>query len=135
MQTKRPPARRSIWESGIWYLFAALPVGVGLLMGSLFLIAAMMLVADAADWMLSCMAGIALIVSGYGMGRFAGFRCRHSGLKTGVLCGLTLYLLLVVGGLIWRSDVGGFLRPFLLVTSGAWGGVTGVNRKHRRPPK
>ena len=74
METTRPQSRKSLWVSGGWYLLAALPVGLGILTGALSILAAMMLFADALEWMLRLMAGIALVFSGYGMGRFAGFR-------------------------------------------------------------
>ena len=72
METTRPQSRKSLWVSGGWYLLAALPVGLGILTGVLSILAAMMLFADAPEWMLRLMAGIALVFSGYGMGRWSG---------------------------------------------------------------
>lgn len=135
MQTKRPPARCSVWESGLWYLLAALPVGAAFLTCSLLAIAAMMLLADAAEWMLSLMAALALFLSGYGMGHFVGFRRRRNGLKTGLLCGLLLYGILLLIGLIWQGTSGGLLRPFCLCVGSTWGGISGVNALHRKPPR
>ncbi|MCD8218831.1 MAG: TIGR04086 family membrane protein [Ruminococcus sp.] len=135
MQTKRPPARRSIWESGVWNPLGSLSVGVGILGACLCLMVGLFCIANAADWMISCMAAAALIASGYGMGFFAAFHRRHSGLKTGLLCGALLYLVLLLGGVIWRGDASGVLRQLLLLTSSAWGGVCGVNHKHRKPPR
>lgn len=60
METTRPQSRKSLWVSGGWYLLAALPVGLGILTGVLSILAAMMLFADAPEWMLRLMAGIAL---------------------------------------------------------------------------
>lgn len=74
MQTKRPPARRSIWESGVWNPLGSLSVGVGILGACLCLMVGLFCIANAADWMISCMAAAALIASGYGMGFF----CRIS---------------------------------------------------------
>ena len=58
METTRPQSRKSLWVSGGWYLLAALPVGLGILTGVLSILAAMMLFADAPEWMLRLMAGI-----------------------------------------------------------------------------
>ena len=56
METTRPQSRKSLWVSGGWYLLAALPVGLGILTGVLSILAAMMLFADAPEWMLRLMA-------------------------------------------------------------------------------
>ena len=127
--TRRPPPKESRWKHGVWYLLFSLPVGLGVLSAFLCLIAGMMLLADAADWMLSCMAGVALLLAGGSMGYYAGAHKRRYGLKTGALCGLILYGILFLAGLFWRGDAGGILRPILLVLSGAWGGAAGVNRR------
>ena len=97
METTRPQSRKSLWVSGGWYLLAALPVGLGILTGVLSILAAMMLFADAPEWMLRLMAGIALVFSGYGMGRFAGFRRRRKGWRCGLFCGLFLWAVLTAG--------------------------------------
>ena len=135
MQTKRPPSRQTIWESGIRFLPAALPVGLGVLVGCLLLLAAMMLLTDAAEWMLSLMAGIILLLSGYAMGHFAGFRRRKKGLQTGLLCGISLYALLLLFGLLWQGVCGSWIRPCCLCLGSIWGSISGVNAPHRKPPK
>lgn len=135
MQTRRPPARRSLWESGLWYLLFSLPIGAGMLLACLLALAGMMMLADAAEWMLSLMAAVALLLSGYAMGRFAGFHRRHHGLKTGLVCGLMLYLVLLLLGLVWQDTGGGLLRPVCLLAGGGWGGVSGVNAQHKKPPR
>ena len=96
METTRPQSRKSLWVSGGWYLLAALPVGLGILTGVLSILAAMMLFADAPEWMLRLMAGITLVFSGYGMGRFAGFRRRRKGWRCGLFCGLFLWAVLTL---------------------------------------
>lgn len=136
METKRPAAAKSIWESGKGlYLLPALPVGLGILLGWLCLLAGLMLLADATHWMLSLMLGIGLFAAAYGMGRFAAFHRRRYGLKTGLCCGALLYGVLLLCGIVWRGEGGSFLRPLLLLCGGAWGGVSGVHAVHRNPPR
>lgn len=106
METTRPQSRKSLWVSGGWYLLAALPVGLGILTGVLSILAAMMLFADAPEWMLRLMAGIALVFSGYGMGRFAGFRRRRKGWRCGLFCGLFLWAVLTLASLVWLHTAG-----------------------------
>ncbi len=135
MQTSRPLPKRSIWEKGIWYLPASLPIGMVLLIVCLLLFALLQMLSETAEWMLTVMSVLSLFASAYGMGWFAAFHRRRYGLKTGVFCGLTLYLLLTVAGFVWLHDGGGWLRLISLLLGGAWGGVSGVNRTHKRPPK
>lgn len=129
METRRPAPRPSIWERGAWCSLLALPVGLALLAGCLCLIGGMMLLTDAAEWMLSLTAGISLCASGYGMGHFAGFRRRRKGLQTGLICGGALYGILLVIGIIWQDTAGGWLRPACILVSSCLGSVMGTNRK------
>ena len=133
METTRPQSRKSLWVSGGWYLLAALPVGLGILTGVLSILAAMMLFADAPEWMLRLMAGIALVFSGYGMGRFAGFRRRRKGWRCGLFCGLFLWAVLTLASLVWLHTAGSPVRLLCLCGGGVWGGISGVNAPHRKP--
>lgn len=135
MQTCRPLSKRSIWERGLWYLPASLPVGVGILLCCLLVFALLQMLSETTEWILTVMAVLSLFTAAYGMGRFASFHRRRYGLKTGVFCALLLYLLLTIVGVFWQHDGGGWLRPLSLLAGGAWGGVSGVNRVHKRPPR
>lgn len=135
METTRPQSRKSLWVSGGWYLLAALPVGLGILTGALSILAAMMLFADAPEWMLRLMAGITLVFSGYGMGRFAGFRRRRKGWRCGLFCGLFLWAVLTLASLVWLHTAGSPVRLLCLCGGGVWGGISGVNAPHRKPPR
>ncbi len=135
MHTRRARKRRSIWESGKWYWLAALPVGLVILAGSSAFFAVILWIAEPTPWMVSCMAGISLIVAGYSMGRFAGFYRRRKGLKTGAVCGIALYVVLFLSGMLWSGGPGGIMTPLLLLLSSMWGSVAGVNQKHLKAPK
>ena len=91
--------------------------------------------ADAPEWMLRLMAGIALVFSGYGMGRFAGFRRRRKGWRCGLFCGLFLWAVLTLASLVWLHTAGSPVRLLCLCGGGVWGGISGVNAPHRKPPR
>lgn len=69
-------------------------------------------------------------VSGYVLGR----KKRKGGIKQGLLCGLALFLLCLIGGLIFGSvTVGGFFAKLAVcVIAGVSGGVMGVNNRSDR---
>lgn len=134
MQNKRPPARRSVWERGSWYLLLSLPVGLGMLLGILLFLSALLLISDTPDWMISLVSAIALWLSGYAMAHYAGFHRRKKGLQTGFFCGFLLYLLLLGVGFFWQGIGLGLLRLAVLTVSGMWGGISGVNAIHKKPP-
>ena len=119
----------------MWYVPASLPVGIGILSGCLLLFSLLQMLSETTGWALRIMAVVSLLAAAYGMGWFAAFYRRRLGLKTGLICGLTLYLLLTVVGLCWQHESGSWLRLLSLLAGGGWGGVSGVNHMHKRPPR
>lgn len=135
MQTRRQPPRKNIWETGVWFLLPAVFVGLAILCGMVLLFALLLLKADAPVWMETLLALAALLTAGYGMGRFAGYRRHRKGLRTGLQCGVLLYLLLVLAGVLWLHEAGTLWKGLVLVLSSATGGVTGVNLPRKHPPR
>ncbi|MCC8110518.1 MAG: TIGR04086 family membrane protein [Ruminococcus sp.] len=115
----------------MWYLPLSLLVGFAVLCPILAGIAGMMLFTDAPNWMISCMAAVALLFSGYTIGYFAGYHRRRHGFKTGLFCGIAFFSVLLVVGLVWQGDFGGPLRPIFVLLSSCSGGVLGVNHKSK----
>ena len=135
MQTRRQPPRKNIWETGVWFLLPAVFVGLAILCGMVLLFALLLLKADAPVWMETLLALAALLTAGYGMGRFAGYRRRRKGLRTGLQCGVLLYLLLVLAGVLWLHEAGTLWKGLSLMLSSATGGVAGVNLPRKHPPR
>ena len=135
MQTRRQPPRKNIWESGVWFLLPAVFVGLAILCGMVLLFALLLLKADAPAWMETLLALAALLTAGYGMGRFAGYRRHRKGLRTGLQCGVLLYLLLVLAGVLWLHEAGTLWKGLVLMLSSATGGVAGVNLPRKHPPR
>lgn len=135
MQTGRQPPRKNIWETGVWFLLPAVFVGLAILCGMVLLFALLLLKADAPVWMETLLALAALLTAGYGMGRFAGYRRHRKGLRTGLQCGVLLYLLLVLAGVLWLHEAGTLWKGLVLMLSSATGGVAGVNLPRKHPPR
>ena len=135
MQTRRQPPRKNIWETGVWFLLPAIFVGLAILCGMVLLFALLLLKADAPAWMETLLALAALLTAGYGMGRFAGYRRHRKGLRTGLQCGVLLYLLLVLAGVLWLHEAGTLWKGLVLMLSSATGGVAGVNLPRKHPPR
>ena len=126
MQTRRQPPRKNIWETGVWFLLPAVFVGLAILCGMVLLFALLLLKADAPVWMETLLALAALLTAGYGMGRFAGYRRHRKGLRTGLQCGVLLYLLLVLAGVLWLHEAGTLWKGLALA---------GVNLPRKHPPR
>ena len=135
MQTRRQPPRKNIWETGVWFLLPAVFVGLAILCGMVLLFALLLLKADAPAWIETLLALAALLTAGYGMGRFAGYRRHRKGLRTGLQCGVLLYLLLVLAGVLWLHEAGTLWKGLVLMLSSATGGVAGVNLPRKHPPR
>ena len=135
MQTRRQPPRKNIWETGVWFLLPAVFVGLAILCGMVLLFALLLLKADAPAWMETLLALAALLTAGYGMGRFVGYRRHRKGLRTGLQCGVLLYLLLVLAGVLWLHEAGTLWKGLVLMLSSATGGVAGVNLPRKHPPR
>ena len=114
-----------------------LPFGIAVTVGALAAIAVLLLTslvlfllqlpADLGYIMglLSLSAGC--LTAGYVLGRSK----RKNGIKQGALCSVTLFLLCLIGGVIFGSvTLGGFFSKLLVcLTAGIIGGVAGVNSK------
>ena len=70
---------------------------------------------------------IGCLVSGYVLGR----KKRRAGIKQGLLCGTAMFLLCLIGGLIFGTVTAGgfFAKLAVCAVAGAAGGVAGVNNK------
>lgn len=114
-----------------------LPFGTAVTAGALAAIAVLLLTSLVlfvlqlpADWgyimgLLSLSVGC--LTAGYVLGR----KKRRSGIKQGLLCGTALFLLCLIGGLIFGSVTAGgfFAKLAVCLIAGVIGGVTGVNSR------
>ena len=63
------------------------------------------------------------------------YRRHRKGLRTGLQCGVLLYLLLVLAGVLWLHEAGTLWKGLALMLSSATGGVAGVNLPRKHPPR
>lgn len=87
---------------------------------------------DAQDFMLSVMSTAALAVGAYAGGYISGKRRRRNGLLMGVLCGVFIFLIIVILSALFTKAAESFSVPTKLVITlvcAAAGGVVGVNSK------
>ncbi len=90
---------------------------------------------DATDIILSAMSTIALCIGAFCGGYISGKKRRKSGLLIGVLCGVFVFVFIVIASHFFAKAAESFSMPtkliFTLLFAGA-GGVAGVNSKSNR---
>ena len=108
--------------------------GMALLTGFLFLAAFICLRTDASGALLQAAAYVCCAASAFPAGFAAAKSFGRSGLLCGLLCSLPLCILLLILCLALCGSVGsGFLiGTSLILLSGALGGITALNLRHKR---
>ena len=109
---------------------------VGVLCTALLLLAAALLIhsVDIPRATVTPLAYAAAGVGAFAAGLTAALLAKRNGLMLGAVCGLALYLLILVAGCMSTESAVGtpaWIKPVLLTVAGAIGGVLGVNRKKR----
>lgn len=90
---------------------------------------------DATDKVISMMSGVALCVGAYVGGFVSAKKRRKNGLFMGVLCGLFMFLIILIVGSFFLKTVFGLsptLKFIMTLICGGIGGIVGVNSKHSR---
>lgn len=81
------------------------------------------------------MSGIALCVGAYFGGFISAKKRRRNGLFMGILCGLFMFLVILIIGSFFLKAITGLspsLKFTLTLVCGGIGGIVGVNSKHSR---
>ena len=75
-----------------------------------------------------------LMLGSFISGYLAARRIRERGMMVGALCGLMIFLMLMLASFMNKFDVGliALLKLIIAVVSGAIGGIIGVNAKFKR---
>lgn len=127
--------RRKLLNTPMAYMFISVFVGLGTILICLFGFATLLSHINAPPALVSVMATVSLCIGGY----FGGYLCakkkRRNGLLQGVICGVVIFMvILVIGSVFAKAALGISAGGKLLLTMlfGAIGGVVGVNTKKRR---
>lgn len=90
---------------------------------------------NATDKIISVMSGIALCVGAYTGGFISAKKRKKNGLLMGVLCGLFMFLIILIIGSVFVKAVSGCspsVKLILTLICGGVGGIVGVNSKNSR---
>lgn len=90
---------------------------------------------DVTDKVVSVLSGAALCIGAYAGGYVSAKKRRRNGLFMGILCGLFMFLVILIIGTFFVHTISGFspsLKLVLTVVCGALGGIVGVNSKKGR---
>lgn len=107
-------------------------VGCGAIFVAVLAFAYVITKIDATDLMLSVMSTAALGIGAYAGGYVCGKRQRRNGLLSGVLCGVFIFLIIVILSALFSKAAESFSVPAKLVLTlvcAGVGGVVGVNSK------
>ena len=110
-------------------------VGCGAIFVAVLAFAYVITKIDATDLMLSVMSTAALAIGAYAGGYVCGKRQRRNGLLSGVLCGVFIFLIIVILSALFSKAAESFSVPAKLVLTlvcAGVGGVVGVNSKSSR---
>ncbi|MBQ8348193.1 MAG: TIGR04086 family membrane protein [Ruminococcus sp.] len=121
--------RQSIWTNSLLSFIASAAVGIlsTLIITALTALFAFLFISDLRA--IRFISLIPLFTGAFSGSFFCGKHRRKKGLIEGIICGVLLYLALLVFGIVFTGSLAGLKKLLLLVVSGAIGGVTGVNSK------
>lgn len=130
--------RRSIFKGKMSFLYAPLIsslVAFAVIFLIIVVFAFIITKVDASDFVLSVMSTIALCVGAYTGGFVSGKHRRKNGLLMGILCGVFIFLTIVILSAVFSKTVESFSVPVKLILTlicAGIGGVVGVNSKNAR---
>ena len=121
--------RKSVWTNSIKSMTIAVISGIFLIFVIALLLAVVMY-CILGDMKVSTVFSIIAMVTGtYVSTYFCGKYRRKHGLAEGIICGVIIYTLIAICGVVISGEFTGIKKLLLLTVSGATGGVTGVNSK------
>ena len=90
---------------------------------------------DATDIIISAMSTFALCIGAFSGGYVSGKRRRRNGLLMGILCGVFVFIVIVILSHFFSKAAESFSMPKKLILTlicAGFGGILGVNSKHGR---
>ncbi len=130
---RRTPAERLKKEKILTVIYAALAC-VGAIFLASVTFSGIATVIDLSDGAFTAMSSAALCAGCFAASFTVAKRKRKNGIKTGLLCGVLIFLLTFTAGLFFVKSfsAGGFFTKLLIIlTCSAIGGIVGVNSPHK----
>ena len=135
---KKPCKMDCLRNNRIWCTSHSVLAGLVAAMICISCFSVLMTKMDAPDLLISCMACLALCVGSFTTGYVAARQRRRHGFLIGLSCGLVMYCIIFLTGIvILRSFAcaGTPMKLLLIILCSGIGGIVGVNSKMRRPPR
>lgn len=135
---KKPCKMDCLRNNRIWCTSLSVLAGLVAAMICISCFSVLMTKMDAPDLLISCMACLALCVGSFTTGYVAARQRRRHGFLIGLSCGLVMYCIIFLTGIvILRSFAcaGTPMKLLLIILCSGIGGIVGVNSKMRRPPR
>ena len=140
---KKRPVRRTCWQSPVWSTVLAVLAGLAVVLLFTFVIRlvgvdghSMISNIDASEELVAAMGCVSLCAGSFTAGFVAAKRRRCKGLLIGLACGIAMYLVTFLIGLLLLQSfaaAGTFSKLIFMVLCSCIGGVVGVNTKCRVP--
>lgn len=133
---KKRPVRRTCWQSPIWSTILAVLAGLAVVLLLLLLFSLLISNIDASEELVAAMGCVSLCAGSFTAGFVAAKRRRCKGLLIGLACGIAMYLVTFLIGLLLLQSfaaAGTFSKLIFMVLCNCIGGVVGVNTKCRVP--
>ncbi len=132
---QRRTALKSLRDSKLYCTVSSSLIGIIIVIICLLSFSFLMTKIDTPDVIVSFMSSFSLCIGSYFGGYISSKKRRQNGLAMGLLCGVSIYLIVFIAGVIFAkvSVSAGFITKLIMVIScGAIGGVIGVNSKKKR---
>jgi putative membrane protein (TIGR04086 family) len=107
---------------------------IGVMLPLFILFSAITVKLGISSGILSLMASFALGAGCFSAAFYTAKRRRKKGLVTGFICGITVFVIVFIGGIIFVKSfsAGSFIaKTIIILTSSAIGGILGVNSRQR----
>ncbi len=130
---RKTPAER-LRKERITAVVCSILACIGAIFVTALAFSAIATVIDFDDGAFTLMSSIALCAGCFGAGFAAAKKRRKDGLKTGLICGIIIFVTALLGGIIFVKSfsVGGFFTKVLIILiCSSLGGIIGVNSPRR----
>ncbi len=121
--------RKSVWTNSLLSITLSVLIGITFIFLFAVLLSVIMYYVLGDMKVSSVFSVVAICAGTYSATYICGKYRRKRGIAEGVMCGVIIYTVMAILGVIFLGEITGIKKLLLLVLSGGAGGVTGVNSK------